>query len=313
MLMFCPSKSISKCCRPNISRARFLRVHCMTESMTKKKVLVSGASGQTGSIVFQKLLERRSDFEPVALVSTDKSKKNVQKKVPGNYDVFVCDVANDSMDKLNEAFKGCWGAVIVTSAKPQIKMFSLIPVLWAKFVKKERKMPEFKFKDSPEQVDWIGSKNQIDAAKAAGVQRVVFVSSMGVTDPKNTLNKIGNGNICLWKRKAEEYLMKTGLTYTILHPGGLKNEDGGKQEIVLDVDDKLLKREKKSIPRADVAEVCVQSLLLQSAENRAIDLISLPEGEGTATKDFEKLFSEMSENCSYEKLDDPVAAQILYQ
>ena len=32
---------------------------------------------------------------------------------------------------------------------------------------------------TPEEVDWLGAKTQIDAAKAAGVKRFVFVSSMG--------------------------------------------------------------------------------------------------------------------------------------
>lgn len=30
----------------------------------------------------------------------------------------------------------------------------------------------------------------------------------------------GDGNILLWKRKAEQYLMSSGLKYTIIHPGG---------------------------------------------------------------------------------------------
>ena len=70
------------------------------------------------------------------------------------------------------------------------------------------------------QVDWVGQKAQVDAAKAAGVKRVVLVGSMGGTDPDNRLNLLGNGNILLWKRKAEQYLVSSGLTYTIIHPGG---------------------------------------------------------------------------------------------
>jgi hypothetical protein len=34
---------------------------------------------------------------------------------------------------------------------------------------------------SPEEVDWLGAKAQVDAAKAAGVKKVVFVGSMGGT------------------------------------------------------------------------------------------------------------------------------------
>jgi uncharacterized protein YbjT (DUF2867 family) len=61
---------------------------------------------------------------------------------------------------------------------------------------------------------------QIDAAKVAGVKQVVLVSSMGGTDPNHPLNKLGDGNILQWKRKAEQYLIASGIPYTIIHPGG---------------------------------------------------------------------------------------------
>jgi uncharacterized protein YbjT (DUF2867 family) len=70
------------------------------------------------------------------------------------------------------------------------------------------------------QIDWLGQKVQIDAAKAAGVKQVVLVSSMGGTDPNHPLNKLGDGNILQWKRKAEQYLIASGIPYTIIHPGG---------------------------------------------------------------------------------------------
>jgi nucleoside-diphosphate-sugar epimerase len=55
------------------------------------------------------------------------------------------------------------------------------------------------------QIDWLGQKVQIDAAKAAGVKQVVLVSSMGGTDPNHFLNKMGdNARILDWKRKAEQ-------------------------------------------------------------------------------------------------------------
>ena len=104
------------------------------------------------------------------------------------------------------------------------------------------------------QVDWQGQKAQIDAAKEAGVKKVVLISSMGVTDESNSLNKLGDGNIlvrmirrfgwpdqahiaegmadCLlrmsqvWKRRAEEYLIWSGtINYTIIHPGGLIDDE----------------------------------------------------------------------------------------
>lgn len=61
------------------------------------------------------------------------------------------------------------------------------------------------------QVDWLGQKTQIDLAKEAGVKQVVIVGSMGGTDENHMLNSIGNGKILIWKRKAEQYLIDSGL------------------------------------------------------------------------------------------------------
>ena len=66
---------------------------------------------------------------------------------------------------------------------------------------------------------------QIEAAKSAGVRRVVLISSMGGTDLSNRLNSFGNGNILVFKRQSEEYLLGSGLEYTILHPGGLTMDE----------------------------------------------------------------------------------------
>ena len=91
----------------------------------------------------------------------------------------------------------------------------------------EGKPPEFDYPEGqyPEQVDWIGQKAQIDAAKKAGANQVVIVSSMGGTDRNNRLNMLGNGKILIHKRKAEQYLVAGDFpSYTILHPGGLIDE-----------------------------------------------------------------------------------------
>jgi hypothetical protein len=38
--------------------------------------------------------------------------------------------------------------------------------------------------------------------------------------------QMADGKILVWKAKAEDYLMKSGLTYTIIHPGGLIDKPG---------------------------------------------------------------------------------------
>lgn len=45
-------------------------------------------------------------------------------------------------------------------------------------------------------------------------------------------------------------------------PGGLQDKDGGLRELIVGKDDELLQTDTKTIPRADVAEVCVQVYLL---------------------------------------------------
>ena len=149
----------------------------------------------------------------------------------------VCNV--EDPNALEQSLKGVDKLVLCTSAVPKIKIFSIIKVLVMKLFRRQGR-PTFTFPNgSPYNIDWLGAKNQIDAAKKAGVKHFVFLSSMGGTQADNFLNSIGkvegddkSGNILLWKRKAEEYLIDSGMSYTIIHPGGLIDKDGGLREIV---------------------------------------------------------------------------------
>ncbi|CAM8897671.1 unnamed protein product [Rhodiola kirilowii] len=117
---------------------------------------------------------------------------------------------------------------------------------------------------------------------------------MGGTDISNPLNSIGNGNILVWKRKAEQYLADSGIPYTIIRAGGLQDKEGGIRELLVGKDDELLKTDTRTIARPDVAEVCIQALLHEEAKFKAFDLASKPEGTGTPTKDFKALFAQIT-------------------
>ena len=224
---------------------------------TKTKVIVSGAAGRTGSLVLKKLLARE-DFTPIGIVRTMKSGKKLIKQLKLSADQMLEGDITD-VDQLEKAIKasGAEKYVMCTSAVPKIKIWSLIVAIFMKiFGRKVR--PEFYFLKNldPYNVDWLGAKNQIDAAKKAGIQHFVFLSSMGGTDKENFLNTIGrvpenelSGNILLWKRKAEQYLIESGMQYTILHPGGLIDKAGGERVVVGGINDELLKNEKRQIPR----------------------------------------------------------------
>ncbi|KAK7373748.1 hypothetical protein VNO80_07168 [Phaseolus coccineus] len=255
-------------------------VVAMAES-AKSTVLVTGAGGRTGQIVYKKLKERPNQYVARGLVRTEESKQNIG----AEDDVFVGDIRDAG--SIIPAIQGIDVLIILTSAVPLIK---------PGFDPTKGQRPEFYFDDGayPEQVDWIGQKNQIDAAKAAGVKQIVLVGSMGGTDLNNPLNSLGNGNILVWKRKAEQYLADSGVPYTIIRAGGLQDKDGGLRELLVGKDDELLKTETRTISRADVAEVCIQALNYEEAKFKAFDLASKPEGAGSATKDFKALFSQIT-------------------
>ena len=276
-----------------------------------KKVVITGAAGRTGSIVMQKLAERNDSFQVLGLTRTDKSAKKLLKSIKfpsdatNSVDVQTCDITDPNA--LAASLKDADTVVLCTSAVPKIKPFSIIKLLVKKIFKKQGR-PEFRFIDNgdPYTVDWLGAKNQIDQAKDAGVKQFIFVSSMGGTQPENFLNTIGrvegddkSGNILLWKRKAEKYLIDSGLTYTIVHPGGLLDQPGGRREIIADVDDILLKREVRSIPRADVAEICIQAIINKSASNKSFDIISGVDQEKDVNNDWNILFNSVG-NCKYD-------------
>jgi uncharacterized protein YbjT (DUF2867 family) len=243
-------------------------------------VLVTGASGRTGSLVFEKLLGDNR-FNPKALVRSVKSGKKLRKDVPAAdlNSIVVCDVTKlDTEDSnLPAGLEGCESMIICTSAVPVVSKLSIakavlqVPLNLIRGKKAlDFRSLRFKWKNNghPEVVDYEGQVAQIKLAQKLQMKQVIIVSSMGGTDPSNFLNSVGkkpdgsgHGDILLWKRKAERYLTESGLDYTIIHPGGLvDNIPPGTEEYVLDVDDKLLQNKKRSICRDDVASLCVAAL-----------------------------------------------------
>ena len=142
-----------------------------------------------------------------------------------NEQILVNDITDVS--ELEKSFNGVDTVILCSSATPKIKIWSLIKLFIFKIFGKSLK-PEFYFpkNGNPYEVDWLGAKNQIDAAVKCNVKHMIVIGSMGGTQSDNFLNTIGqvagnelSGNILKWKRKAEEYLIKSGIPYTIIHAG----------------------------------------------------------------------------------------------
>jgi hypothetical protein len=279
-----------------------------SSSASPKKVIVSGAGGQTGQSLFRKFLAAPEDFDPLGLVRSEASKAALMESGVPEAKIAVVDVTNADavravVDDDVTAFCICTSAKATPSGE----------------VNEETGRPVFGFPNGdPELVDWHGQANQINACPS-GVH-VVVCSTMGGTDPNHPLNNLGKtvnddgtisgGMIVQWKRKSEVYLMeKKDLTYTIVHPGGLQNEAGGVRELVVGVDDDLSygNTESRTVPRDDVAQVMFEAVRYPNVYGgRSFDLRAKPvdvEGEATETTactNFETLLDSLEgKNCDY--------------
>lgn len=142
--------------------------------------------------------------------------------------------------------------------------------------------------NKPEFVDYGGVKSLVEASVGAGVRHFVLVSSMGATHPDHMLNRMFD-NILVWKLKGENVLRASGLRYTIVRPGGLRDGAGGQAGIrAMQGDPKDVRA---SIPRADVAAVCVRALGRADADRKTLEIVS---GEPGAKVEWSTFFSGLA-------------------
>jgi uncharacterized protein YbjT (DUF2867 family) len=216
------------------------------------KAFVAGATGETGRRIVQELVARNIPVR--ALVRDIEKAKGI---LSPEAELVVGDVLQ--LETLIAALGDSTVLLSATGAKP-----SFDPT-------------------GPYKVDFEGTKNLVDAAKAKGIEHVVLVSSLCTSVFFHPLNLFWL--ILVWKKQAEEYIQKSGLTYTIVRPGGLKNEDNT-DSIVMQSADTLFDG---SIPRQKVAQVSVEALLEPAARNKIVEIVAKPEA---ASKSFAELFQQ---------------------
>ncbi len=74
--------------------------------------------------------------------------------------------------------------------------------------------------------DFLGNRNVFDAARDASIPRVIMISSIGAGDSAEAMPwivKWALEDVLILKTRAEDYLQATGVPYTIIRPGGLKD------------------------------------------------------------------------------------------
>ena len=218
------------------------------------KAFVAGAGGETGRRIVLELVARNIPVR--ALVRDVEKARGI---LPAGIELVEGDVLKP--ESLTAALGDSTVLLCATGAKP-----SFDPT-------------------GPYKVDYEGTKNLVDAAKAKGIEHFVLVSSLCTSQFFHPLNLFWL--ILLWKKQAEEYIIKSGLTYTIVRPGGLKNEDNS-YPVVMQSADTLFDG---SIPRQKVAQVCVEALSDPKARNKIVEIVAKAEAP---LKSFGELFANVS-------------------
>ncbi len=199
------------------------------------KVFVAGATGETGRRIVAELVKRQ-----ISVLALVRNRELAAEILPKEAELVVGDVLN----KDTLAIADCDVIICATGAKPSFNIAS------------------------PYLVDYIGTKNLANIAKAQSVKQFVFVSSLCVSKFFHPLNLFWL--VLFWKKQAENYIKTSGVTYTIVRPGGLKNQEA-KGGILMSGADSLFEG---SIPRAKVAQVCVEALFCDRAQNKILEIVS---------------------------------------
>ncbi|MBD2460769.1 NAD(P)H-binding protein [Oscillatoria sp. FACHB-1407] len=218
------------------------------------KAFVAGATGETGRRIVQELVQRNI---PVRALVRDRDK--AKQVLPDAAELVVGDVLKP--ESLKEAIADSTVILSATGAAPSFDV------------------------TGPYKVDYEGTKNLVDAGKAAGVEKFVMVSSLCVSKLLHPLNLFWL--ILVWKKKGEDYLKQSGLNYTIVRPGGLKNEDSA-DAIVMSQADTLFEG---SIPRTKVAQVCVEALFSPESSHKVVEIVAKPDA---VNQPFSELFASVS-------------------
>ncbi|MCH9699130.1 MAG: SDR family oxidoreductase [Gammaproteobacteria bacterium] len=127
----------------------------------------------------------------------------------------------------------------------------------------------------PQYVDFEGTRNLAEAAAEAKVKQFIMVSSRSAGKKDHMLNKRFH-NVLIWKLKGENALRGSGVPYTIVRPGGLRDQPGGQHKLVA-FSPEHGQSKLRMVSRTDVAAVCVAALNNADAFNKTIALVSDPD------------------------------------
>ncbi len=198
------------------------------------QVFIAGATGQVGQIALEKALADGHDV--TGMVRSEDQRESVERM---GARAVMADVTDP--ESLDRAFAGHDAVVFAVGSQGE----------------------------AVEKVDRDGAINVVDAAKRKGIQRLVLLSSMGAGHPEDA-ERIQE--YMRAKHNADEYVMSSGLDWTILRPGKLTDEQE-MGEIRTRAQFDRGEAEGLEIARADVAAVIVRSLVEPKTVEKAFEFV----------------------------------------
>ena len=198
-------------------------------------VLVVGATGETGYHVVQLLRQRKIGVRAIA-----RSQFKAEALAAPGVDVYVGDV----MDEIpwDELMAGVQGVISTVGTRAAQDLAEI------------------------EIVEYIALGRMVENALLQDVPQFVLMSSIGAEHP-DTIPALSH-----WlrvKRKAEMYLIRSGLPYTVVRSGVLIN-DRAQNDVQVGRGDTL----QGQITRVDAAQVLVQALLQPEAAHQVVEIVN---------------------------------------
>ena len=198
-------------------------------------VVVAGGHGQIGLRLEQLLADRSHRVR--GLIRNPDHARDLEEV---GAEAVVCDI--EALDDISECCEGADVVVFAAGAGPGSGP--------------ERKRT----------VDYAGAVKLIEAAKKNGIDRYVIVSAISADRPEEWSDQMRPYYEA--KRDADQAVLESGLSYTIVRPGGLTDDPGtGLVTVGTDL-------ERGVIPREDVAATLLAALETPSAIGKTFELVS---------------------------------------
>ena len=163
-----------------------------------KRIILVGATGRVGALTLEDLV--KADHEVVACA------RGVS-KIPASQQVETMTLdLHDPLSQITDAFRKMDADAVVFTAGSRGKDIN--------------------------QIDALGAMKTIEAAKAVGITRYVMLGAMYAADwlrweqpqVKPAIDSLADYYVT--KNMADQYLINSGLDYTIIEPGSLTEQDG---------------------------------------------------------------------------------------